>query len=86
MIILAVEFAFSFYIAVYASMMCTFYNSSWDDYLKATSDFIEKLGDSSLKSVYTTIIDFYNFSIAEAILTWIIALPSISILLISLVD
>ena len=39
-----------------------------------------------MRRYYLSLINFIRFTIAEAIITWIVALPSIAVILVSLTD
>lgn len=88
MVILMFEFAFNFYIAVGSSMGITLWNSVLKDQIKTATDYLNSTNDDpyGLRSQYVHLLNFIRLSTAEAIITWIIILPSIGAILLSLAD
>ncbi len=85
MVLLMVEFAFAFFIAVYTSMMVSYWNSSFEQYLIKGAEEIGRM-DSKMQTYIYTIVNFVRYSMFQAIITWILAIPAIIIILISLTD
>ena len=66
-------------------MMSTYFTSTFAQYLDYSADLIEQLIPTT-KGYYIAIRNFVKFGIAQAIITWILAIPAISIIIVSLSD
>lgn len=84
--LLILDFAFNFTIAVSASMNSTFYDEYFKLYLDNTEPYLNGSLGSFLKDYVSTLKDLVNYTIAEAVITWVVILPLISLTLIALVD
>lgn len=84
--LLIFNFAFNFTIAVSASMNITFYNQFFKQYLDNIDQYLNGSMGSFLKDYVSVLKDFVNYSIAEAVITWIVTLPLIILTVIALLD
>lgn len=84
--LLIFNFAFNFTIAVSASMNVTFYNQFFKQYLDNIDQYLNGSMGSFLKDYASVLKDFVNYSIAEAVITWIVTLPLIILTVIALLD
>ncbi len=85
-ILLVFEFAFDFFIAVYTSMMSSYYTSAFKTYLDYSLDVIDSIRDENARSFARSTRDFVKFCTAEAVITWIISIPAVSIIILGLTD
>ena len=79
--LLMLNFAFEFAAAVYSSLMVQYYSYLFEPVLIMTSDSINSstLLTQPMKDYYLAILAHYNFSMAEAIITWVVAIPCITV-------
>lgn len=80
--LLLFNFAFNFTIAVFASMSITYYNQLFKDFL----DNINAYLNGYLRDYVVLLRNFINYSIAQAVITWIITIPLIIITVIAFLD
>ena len=85
-ILLVFEFAFDFFIAVYTSMMSSYFNSAFKTYLDYSLEYLDSIRDETLRSFVRSTRDFVRYSTAEAVITWIISIPAVSIIILGLTD
>jgi hypothetical protein len=85
-VLLVFDFGLNFFIAVSNSTLATYYSSAFKTYLSYSLDFLESIQDPNLKSFAKSVRDFVKLSIAEAIITFVIAIPSISMIILGLTD
>lgn len=84
--LLIFNFAFNFVIAVSASMNITFYFKFFKTYLDDIERYLNGSMGDFWKDYATTLRNFIYYSVAEAVITWIVSLPLIIITVIALLD
>jgi hypothetical protein len=84
--LLIFNFAFNFVIAVSASMSITYYFQFFKQYFDNMDKYLNGLYGNFFKDYVLILRDFMNYSVAEAVITWIISLPLIILTFIALLD
>lgn len=83
--LLVFSLAFEFCIAVYTAFMIPYLTEAWDSYISADQDYVDSLPQLA-KEVYNSARNHFRFMKAETVLTFVLALPSIVVILFSLID
>jgi len=81
--ILFFDFGFNFTIAVYSSIISSYCAKLFNQYLEPTSILYQ---NDTWQKFIKIIVNYYRLGVAEAILTFIIALPCIIIIIIAFTD
>ena len=85
-VLLLFEFGLNFFIAVSNSISATYFMASFKTYLDYSLDYLDRIPDPTFKSFVKSVRDFVKLAIAEAILTFVIAIPSIVVIILGLTD
>lgn len=84
LVLLIIEFGFNFFIAVEMSMFTNYWNVAYKTSIDQAKQIME---NDSYGDVYKTparaLLNWIRFSAAEAVITWIITLPCISVIMVS---
>jgi hypothetical protein len=84
--LLFLSFAFNFAIATSTSMNSTFYNQFWKKYLDSIEAYMSGFMGSFLRDFVKALRQFMNFTTAETVLTFVLALPLMAVTVAALLD